>query len=133
MEESQGLWFKASEILRAVLPGNWKILSEYAFPEGMPRMAGVWSGCTLNIGSSEKPVQNVVHRDVGESPFEYSYLTAFGDFSGADLEMCEANVSIELRSGDLLLFIDACIHHSNTPVTGLSHSCVAFTPKNMHD
>jgi len=98
----------------------------------MQRMAGVWSDCVLNIGS-QSPVQTVVHRDVEESPFEYSCLTAFGDFQGADVELWEAEVSIELRPADLLLFLDACIHHSNTVVTGLRHSCVAFTPKNMYD
>ena len=95
-------------------------------------MAGVWSGCALNIGS-QSPVQTVVHRDVGESPFEYSCLTAFGNFQGVNVELWEAEVSIELRPADLLLFLDACIHHSNTVVTGLCHSCVAFTPKNMYD
>ncbi len=132
MEESQGLWEKASEIFQGVLPGKWRRLTEYPYPKGMQRMAGVWSGCALNIGS-QSPVQTVVHRDVGESPFEYSCLTAFGDFQGADVELWEAEVSIELRPADLLLFLDACIHHSNTVVTGLRHSCVAFTPKNMYD
>ena len=88
---------------------------EYPYPEGMQRIVGPWSGVALFFGSSDKPVQTVVHRDVGESSVE------------------EAEVSIKLRSRDLLFFLDACIHHCNTEVTGSRHSCVDFTPKNMHD
>src|ERR1700737_3664075 len=133
MEESQELWNEATRILRSVLPGKYEDLLLPEFPEDMPRMAGVWSGCAVNIGSPGKPVKTALHRDVGESPFVYSCLTAFGDYTGADVELWEAEVVVQLRPGDLLFFPDALIHHSNTNVSGVRHSCVAFTPKSMYD
>lgn len=128
MEESRGLWEKASEKFQGVLPGNgrWRRLTEYTYPKGLQRMAGVWSGCVLNIGS-QSPVQTCSW-DVGESPFEYNCLTAFGDFQGA-IELWKAEVSIELR-----LLICYCFWMPVFTTRTLScHSCVAFTSKNMYD
>ena len=133
IEASQGIWEEASEILRELLPGKWKNMMRWKYPEGMERLAGVWSGCAVNIGSKEKPVETAVHRDVGESPHLFSVLTAFGDYNEADVELWEVGVKVKMRPGDLLIFSDAIIHHSNTTVTGVCHSVVAFTPKNMFD
>jgi predicted 2-oxoglutarate/Fe(II)-dependent dioxygenase YbiX len=95
-------------------------------------MAGSWCGCAVNVGSLENPVQTEVHRDVGESPFGISCLTAFGDYGGGGVILWEAQLIVELQAGELLLFPDSLIHHSNEPIThGIRHSAVAFTPNNM--
>ena len=133
LEESQGIWDKASEILKEVFPSEWEDMTTWKYPDDLPRMAGAWAGCAVNIGSAGKPVQTRIHRDIGESPFAISCLTAFGDYTGADVELWELELQVQLKPGDLLFFADSLIHHSNTTVTGRRHSCVAFTPKNMFD
>jgi len=132
MNDSQGLWKEASEIFRRIWLRQEKRFTEHETPPGTTRMAGSWCGCAVNIGSEDNPVQTLPHRDVGESPFGISCLTAFGNYHGGDVVLWEAKVIIQMRSGDLLFFPDALIHHSNEPVTdGVRHSVVAFTPHNM--
>jgi hypothetical protein len=106
--------------------------TKYNLPTQMYRMAGVWCGCAVNVGTPDHPVETEVHRDVGESPFGVCCLTAFGDYNGGGVILREAELVVELQPGDQLLFPDSLIHHSNEKVTkGVQHSAVAFTPNNM--
>jgi hypothetical protein len=49
------------------------------------------------------------------------------------LILWELHCTIELQPGEILIFPDTIVHHSNEPVTGTHHSVVAFTQQNMLD
>ena len=65
--------------------------------------------------------------------YGFSCLCPFGQYVGGTLVHWELLCIIELQPGEMLIFPDAIIHHSNEPVTGICHSIVAFTQQNMLD
>jgi hypothetical protein len=72
-----------------------------------------------------------MHRDVKESPFGYSCAFAFGDFKDGDLVLYELRRKIEMKCGDIVLFLDSLIHHMNEKVNGFRKSVVAFMQANV--
>jgi hypothetical protein len=131
-DASASLLQEASHIMAQVFPKIYDDYTRYPLPPGLKRMAGAWCGYAVNVGSENAPVETEVHRDVGESPFGMSCLSAYGNYRGGEVVLWEAELIIDLRPGDLLFFPDAVVHHSNNPVLkGIRHSVVAFTPRNV--
>ncbi len=81
----------------------------------------------MNRGSEEATVQTNAHRDHKSVFFGKSCLYPFGDFTGRAVVLWELRAILELNVGDIFLFEDHLLTHSNEDVTGVRHSLVAFT------
>lgn len=99
------------------------MLMRYVLPKGLRRLAKPWMGCSLNLGTVS-PVRTKPHKDVKCAMDGRSCLCCFGDFHGGHIVLWEIKAILELRPGDVLLFADHLLTHSNT---GIRHSMVAFT------
>src|SRR5438045_1303958 len=100
--------------------------------KGLRRLAKPWMGCSLNLGI-ESPVRTKPHKD-GQCAIEgRSCLCCFGDFRGGHIVFWEIKAILELSTGDVLLFADHLLTHSNTDVQGIRHSMVAFTHQKVID
>jgi hypothetical protein len=124
---TKSLWAEASAYLKAICPGQYRELSQAQLPRGTRRLAGVWAGVAVNRGSEEAPVQTNTHRDHKSVFFGKSCLYPFGDFTGGAVVLWELRAILELNAGDIFLFEDHLLTHSNEDVTGMRHSLVAFT------
>jgi hypothetical protein len=124
---TKSLWAEASAYLEAVCPGQYRELSRAQLPRGTRKLAGVWAGVAVNRGSEEAPVQTNAHRDHKSVFFGKSCLFPFGDFTGGAVIIWELHAILELNAGDIFLFEDHLLTHSNEDVTGVHHSLVAFT------
>jgi hypothetical protein len=133
MLDNTALWNDMSFIFQNVWKSEARIFKKYPLPNNRTRLAGAWTGCAVNIGTHDRPVQTEIHRDVNEGPFGISCLCPFGDVTGGDVILWEACLQIQLRAGDLLFFSDGILHHSNQAVEGQRHSLVTFTPINVFD
>jgi hypothetical protein len=133
IDQNSDLWKYMSERLREQFPRTYREFTKHQLPNCLERLAGAWCGMVVNLGnpSTNTGVRTQPHRDVKESIYGYSCLTAFGNFTGGDLILWDAKVVIELKEGDLFFFPDALIHHSNEPVVGERYSIVSFTQENV--
>ena len=57
-----------------------------------------------------------IHRDVKEPKYGYSSVICTGDFTGGGLILYDLEIVLELKPGDMLIFGDSVIHHSNEQV-----------------
>jgi predicted 2-oxoglutarate/Fe(II)-dependent dioxygenase YbiX len=121
-----------SAILGAVAPGVFKDFQLYSLPKEAQRQCGAWAACVINNGGNN-PNQTEVHCDVKESQFGYSCVVSCGDYSGGDIVLYDLHCKLELLPGDLLLFPDSLIHHSNEEAQGTRKSMVTFTEENVND
>jgi len=132
IKDIQPIWPKASQILLDVIPGRGRALTRFAYPQGLHRLAGAWAGCEVNIALNDNPVPSKFDKDTGiVPPNQYSCLTTCGQYEGGDVIFWEAEVIIEMKPGDVLLYPEACIHRSVSETTGVRHSIVASTSKRM--
>ena len=130
---SQVLWDRAREWFpKHHNERVFKDFGRYDLNGGKKRLCGLWTGCAINVGSENEPVQTIPHRDVKGFLFGMSCLCPFGQFSGAGLVLWELCAIVELRRGDLFYFTDHLINHSNEKVgRGVWHSVVAFMEHRM--
>lgn len=127
-ERSQALWDRAIELFpKHHLPKIFRDLSQYELEDGHKRLCGLWTGCAVNVGLENEPVETLPHRDVQGFLHGMSCLCPFGIFSGGGLVLWELQAVVELRRGDLFLFMDHLLNHSNETAYGTRHSVVAFT------
>ena len=68
-----------------------------------------------------------IHGDVKELKYGYSGLICTGDFTGGGLILYDLEIVLELKAGDMLVFADSVIHHSNEQAQGRRNSVVCFT------
>jgi hypothetical protein len=121
-----------SAILGALAPGVFKDFQLYPMPETAQRQCGAWAACVINNGGNN-PNQTEVHRDVKESQYGYSCVVSCGNYTKGDIILYDLQRKLQLVSGDLLLFPDSLIHHSNEEAEGTRKSVVTFTQENVND
>jgi hypothetical protein len=131
VEEAEPLWEQASEILRHVFPGIYKLFTTLDSADEVKGKAGAWMGMAVNVGTQDSPVKTEPHRDVMVAQQGISCLCPLGDYEGGDLILWEQQTTVMIRPGDLFFFPDHLITHSNAEVTGIRHSLVASTHQNM--
>ncbi len=106
---------KLTNLLGQVAPGIFKELQRFPVNNGLSRLCGAWCGCVINrLGPDALPTK--IHRDVKEPKYGYSGLICTGDFTGGGLILYDLEVVVELKPGDMLIFADSVIHHSNEQV-----------------
>jgi hypothetical protein len=127
------LWDEASAFMRDICPGQFRELRRARLPPGMRRLAGVWTGFAVNRGSEEIPVETTPHRDYKSVFYGKSCLYPFGNFEGGAIILWELRMILELKAGDLFLFEDHLLTHSNEAVKGERHSLVAFMHQRVLD
>jgi hypothetical protein len=130
---TRSLWQEVSRYMRVLCPGQYNELARPELPQGTERLAGVWAGFGVNAGSEAVPVRTKPHRDYKSVFFGKSCLYPFGDFEGGDVILWELRAVLELKAGDVFLFEDHLLTHSNEEVTGERHSLVAFTHQSVLD
>jgi hypothetical protein len=135
LKSQKVLFGEMSDLLGAMAPGVFKDFKRFSIvgKEGpLERPCGAWSACVINRGWNN-PLATNIHRDVKESQFGYSCIAPCGNYKDGDLIMWDLRIKIEIVPGDLLLFPDSLIHHSNEAVKGTRRSIVMFTQENMND
>jgi len=93
--DTKPFWEEASVVFCNVWPTIHNDFTKYDLSPDTPHMAGSWCGCAVNVGALDNPVQTEVHRDVGESPFGISCLTAFGEYGGGGVILWEAQLIVD--------------------------------------
>jgi hypothetical protein len=119
--------------MEALCPGQFRELRRARLPPGMRRLAQLWTGFAVNSGSEEVPVETEPHRDYKSIFYGKSCLYPFGNFKGGALILWELRAVLELKAGDLFLFEDHLLTHSNEEVQGERHSLVAFMHQDVLD
>ena len=114
------------------MPGVFKEFQRYPLAKGQTRDCGAWAACVVNNGGNN-PNETEIHRDVKESQYGYSCIVSCGNYTGGDLILYDLGHILEIVPGDLLLFPDSLIHHSNEPAIGTRKSLVTFTQENVYD
>ena len=113
-ERSDGLWDRAIELFpKHHLPKIFRDLSQYQLEDGHKRLCGLLTGCAVNVGSENEPVETLPHRDIQGFLHGMSCLCPFGVFSGGGLVLWELQAVVELKHGDLFFFMDHLLNHSN--------------------
>ena len=130
--KNKKLFNHMSGLLGQVAPGVFKQFQMYSLPKGLERLCGAWLGCVVNKGGND-PNQTNIHRDASEALYGYSCLISCGDYSGGELILYDLEIILELKAGDMILFPDAVIHHSNKAAEGNRCSVVAFTQENVYN
>jgi hypothetical protein len=113
-------------------PNFFKESLRYPTGPGLRHGCDAWAACVVN-DSGNNPNQTNIHRDVKESQYGYSCVISCGEFTGGDLVLYELGYTLEVAPGDVLLFPDSLISHSNEPAQGNRKSVVTFTQENMFD
>jgi len=132
IEDNKSIFRKLTNLLGQVAPGVFKELQRYPVNDGLSRLCDAWCGCVINrFGLDAPPTE--IHRDVKEPKYGYSGLICTGEFTGGGLILYDLEVVLELKPGDMLIFADSVIHHSNEQVQGRRNSVVCFTQRNMYD
>jgi hypothetical protein len=119
--------------MKELCPTQFRELRRARLPKGMKRLADLWTGFAMNAGSEEIPVQTEPHRDYKSVFYGKSCLYPFGNFTGGGLILWDLRAVLELKAGDLFLFEDHLLTHSNEPVQGERHSVVAFMHQRVLD
>jgi hypothetical protein len=133
VDATESLWEEASEFMRDICPGQFRELARAKLPAGMTRLAGVWTGFAVNGSSEEVPIQTEPHRDYKSVFFSESCLCPFGNFRGDAVILWELRAVLELEAGDLFVFEDHLLTHSNEKAIGERHSLVAFMHQSVLD
>ena len=132
LKDNQELFHDMSAFMGQVAPGVFKEFLRYPLPNGQKRPCGAWASCVINNGGNN-PNQTNIHRDVKESQFGYSCVASCGQYTGGDCYLYDLKLTLEIISGDYLLFVDSIMHHSNDSAQGVRKSVVAFTQENVFD
>jgi hypothetical protein len=133
VKATKSLWKEASHFMEDICPGQYRELRKARLPPRMRKQAGVWSGFVVNKGSEEALVETTPHRDYKSIFYGKSCLYPFGDFEGGAVILWDLRLILELKAGDLFLFEDHLLMHSNEPVRGERHSLVAFMRQRVLD
>src|SRR5437773_11520724 len=80
---------------------------------GQKRMCGPWAVCAINVAVNDRPVETTPHGDVLGFFHGMSCLCRFGVFVKGDLILWEVEAVVELKPGDLFIFVDHLISRSN--------------------
>jgi hypothetical protein len=132
VEYSLPLWQIVGSIFKDVAPKSYRNIHH---PERLPShiraLGDPFTALTINSGSKDYPVVSAPHRDVLDAFYAMSCLLALGEFQGGELILWELKKIISLKSGDIFIFPAHLITHSNTPVTGIRHSMVAYTKEEL--
>ena len=131
LKSQRSLWKEMSDLLGALAPGVFKDFCRYPI-HGLQRACDAWAACVINRGGND-PWSTNIHRDVKESQFGYSCIASCGNYTKGDLILWDLGIKVELSHGDLFLFPDSLIHHSNEAAQGVRNSVVTFTQENMYD
>jgi hypothetical protein len=120
------IWSVAGEVHGKVFKREGKVLRRYKAPKSAIGrfLARPWPGMTINRGHVGSPVRTRNHKD--KSNYGMAVLFVCGDFTGGDVIYWQFKVKIALKPGDVLIFPGHLISHSNTAVTGVRHSLVAY-------
>jgi len=121
-----------SALLGGLAPGPFQEMQRYPLPKDKFLSCGAWAACVVNNGGNN-PNETQVHRDVKESQYGYSCIVSCGDFQGGALVLHDLGYTLEMVPGDLVLFPDSLLHHSNEAAQGTRKSLVAFTQENVFD
>ena len=130
-EDNKEVFNRMSEILGQCAPGVFKRFQTYPLPNGVRRLCGAWMGCAINKGGNN-PNQMNRHRDASEAQYGYSGLISCGDYRRGGLILWELEIILEMESGDIVMFPDALITHSNEEAKGVRSSVVCFTQENVY-
>ena len=131
-EDNNQLFSKMSAILGQCAPGVFKRFQMYPLPNGVKRLCEAWLGCAVNKGGNN-PNQTNRHRDASEAQYGYSGLISCGDYRrGGGLILWELEIILEIEPGDVVIFADALITHSNEKAKGVRSSVVCFTQENIY-
>jgi hypothetical protein len=131
-EDNKEVFSQMSKILGQCAPGVFKQFQTYPLPDGVKRLCGAWSGCAINKGGNN-PNETNRHRDASEAQYGYSGLISCGDYQAGGLILWELEVVLETDSGDVVIFPDAIINHSNERAKGTRSSAVCFTQENIYN
>jgi hypothetical protein len=118
---TEPLWNEASQYLKALCSAQHKELSRCRLPMGMKKLAGVWCNFAVNCGSETEPVQTKPHTDQKSVFWAKSCLYPFGDFEERGVILWELKAVLVLKPGDLFIFEDHLITHSNESVKEERH------------
>jgi hypothetical protein len=129
--ENNEVFCRMSAILGQCAPGVFKQFQTYSLPDGVRRLCGAWLGCAINKGGNN-PNQTNKHRDASEAQYGYSGLISCGNYRRGGLILWELEIVLETEPGDVVIFPDAVITHSNEPARGTRSSVVCFTQENVY-
>jgi hypothetical protein len=130
-EDNEEVFHRMSAILGQCAPGVFKQFQTYPLPDGVRRLCGAWLGCAINKGGNN-PNQTNKHRDASEAQYGYSGLISCGNYCRGGLILWELEIVLETEPGDVVIFPDALITHSNEPAKGTRSSVVCFTQENVY-
>ena len=130
-EDNKEVFCRMSGILGQCAPGVFKRFQTYPLSDGVKRLCGAWLGCAINKGGNN-PNQTNRHRDASEAQYGYSGLISCGDYQRGGLILWELEIILEMQPGDVVIFPDAVITHSNERAKGTRSSVVCFTQENVY-
>jgi hypothetical protein len=130
-EGNKEVFKRMSGILGQCAPGVFKQFQTYPLPDGVKRLCGAWLGCVINKGGNN-PDETIRHRDASEAQYGYSGLISCGDYRQGGLILWELEIVLEMEAGDVVIFPDAVITHSNEKAKGVRSSVVCFTQENVY-
>jgi hypothetical protein len=130
-KDNEEIFSRMSDILGQCAPGVFKRFQTYPLLEEVRRLCGAWMGCAINKGGNN-PNQTNRHRDASEAQYGYSGLISCGDYRGGGLVLWELEIILEMECGDIVIFPDAVITHSNEKAKGVRSSVVCFTQENVY-
>ena len=132
LARNERVFHKMSELLGELAPQCYKETQMYPLPDGIKRVCGAFLACAINNGGNN-PNETNPHRDVNESRFGYSCVISCGDYTGGGLILYDLKIILEMQPGDMVLFPDSLLVHSNEAAQGERCSLVAFTQENVYD
>jgi hypothetical protein len=130
-KDNEEVFRRMSGILGQCAPGVFKQFQNYPLPDGVRRLCGAWLGCAINKGGNNANQTNK-HRDASEAQYGYSGLISCGNYCGGGLILWELEMVLETEPGDVVIFADAVITHSNERAKGPRSSVVCFTQENVY-
>jgi len=130
-EDNEEVFRRMSAILGQCAASVFKQFHTYPLPDGVRRLCGAWLGCAINKGGNN-PNQTNKHRDASEAQYGYSGLVSCGNYRRGGLVLWELEMVLETEPGDVVIFPDAIITHSNEPAKGTRSSVVCFTQENVY-
>ena len=130
-ENNKKEFCRMSGILKQCSPGIFKRFQTYSLPDEVKSLCAAWLRCAINKGGNN-PNQTNRHRDASEAQYGYSGLISCGDYQRGGLILWELEIVLETDSGDVVIFPDAVITHSNENAKGNRSSVVCFTQENVY-
>ena len=132
IEVNKAVWDRMTVALGYVAPHVFEDFQRYPLSSDTERLCKAWCACIVNRGGMDVEATRA-HRDVRESQYGYSCLCSTGKYTGGALILYELEVIIEMNPGDIIIFPDSLITHSNESVVGERNSVVCFTQENTID